>query len=102
MLGLDKGFEIGYELGVYLGCISVLCDMQLAGIAKHVDGLYEQMTTGDVVLMDPRNEDLQEYVNGIRSKFKVIMALLDDDVKRRLVGTGILPHDVPLAEDHSW
>jgi hypothetical protein len=107
LLGLDKGFEIGYEMGVYLGCISLLRDappdaLKHPKIARHIDALYQHMTTTDpVVTMDPKKEELQEYVNEIRSKFKVIMALLDDDTKKRLVqGTGIVYDSTPV--DHAW
>lgn len=117
LLGLDKGFEIGYEMGVYLGCITMLHASCAAGEwkhskrARHIDALYEHMRTHGIERMDPRKEELQEYVNEIRSKFKVIMALLDDDgdderIKQNLVqGTGIVldlmghhHHHV----DHAW
>ena len=101
LLGLDKGFEIGYEMGVYLGCITMLQtvppgEWKHATLPRHIDALYHHMTRHDVC-MDPRKEELQDYVNDVRSKFKVIMALLDsssglgDEMRHRIAqGTGMV------------
>lgn len=109
LLGLEKGFEMGYEMGIYIGCICILRSAlesekipgdSAAKVERHVQALYVHMTDKSPVSMalDPRKEELHDYVNDVRSKFKVIMTLIDRDTRRRILrGTGIFDEDIHPA-----
>jgi hypothetical protein len=56
----------------------MLCSCSL-GCEREVDLL--DMQRGDI---HPRNEHMQVFMDDVRSKFKVIVAMLDDETKRKI------------------
>lgn len=80
-VGLKMGFQVGEELGFYRGCVdvwkSVLCIDQKAfstRIQKSIEQLSELVD--QYPLFEPENENVQEMMDSIRLKFKLISANL--------------------------
>ena len=53
ILGLEKGFDIGYEVGLYMGCVLVLTSQRVnmmnitareSKVHRHVDALYRLLS----------------------------------------------------------
>ncbi|GAV68846.1 FTCD_N domain-containing protein/Yae1_N domain-containing protein, partial [Cephalotus follicularis] len=80
-VGLKTGFEVGEELGFYRGCVDfwnsvIRVDVTLFSIRvrkgiKEMDELIEKYP-----VMDPENEVVQEIMDALRLKFRVIRAAL--------------------------
>eukprot|EP00227_Mantoniella_beaufortii_P005755 CAMPEP_0197615314 /NCGR_PEP_ID=MMETSP1326-20131121/59967_1 /TAXON_ID=1155430 /ORGANISM="Genus nov. species nov., Strain RCC2288" /LENGTH=174 /DNA_ID=CAMNT_0043184195 /DNA_START=303 /DNA_END=829 /DNA_ORIENTATION=- len=80
-VGFAKGFEVGQELGFYAGCHAVWvkcvkedpeCFSERA--RKGIASFGAMLETFPI--SDPLNEEILETLNGVRGKFKTIVALL--------------------------
>ncbi|CAL9192837.1 unnamed protein product, partial [Musa hybrid cultivar] len=78
-VGLKMGFQVAEELGFYQGCVdvwnSVIQDDSGAfssRLQKSVQQLGELLRK--YPLLDPENEQVQEMMDGIRLKFRIISA----------------------------
>ncbi|KAL4433919.1 hypothetical protein ABPG75_000360 [Micractinium tetrahymenae] len=78
-LGLQKGFEIGHEVGFYAGCCQLWRQLQAqepALFSQRVDkgiAALEEMVRS-FPLRDPKDERLQDLMDGLRGKFKAVAA----------------------------
>lgn len=80
-VGLKTGFETGEELGFYKGCVDV-CSSAIqidptrfsTRFQKGVKQMQELIQKYPV--MDPENESVQEIMEALRLKFRVIRAAL--------------------------
>ncbi|XP_039019866.1 protein LTO1 homolog [Hibiscus syriacus] len=80
-VGLKRGFETGEELGFYKGCVDVwnsaiqVDPTQFSTrVQKNIDQMLELIQKFPV--MDPENESIQEIMEALRLKFRVIRAAL--------------------------
>ncbi|XP_022727234.1 oral cancer-overexpressed protein 1-like [Durio zibethinus] len=80
-VGLKTGFETGEELGFYKGCVDVWsCAIQIeptrfsTRVQKGIKQMQELIQKYPV--MDPENESVQEIIEALRLKFRVIRAAL--------------------------
>lgn len=80
-VGLKVGFEVGEELGFYRGCVDIWnsairvdqnCFSSRVKIAiKQMDELIENYP-----VLDPENLKVQEIMDGLRLKFKMVCSSL--------------------------
>ncbi|GLT86956.1 hypothetical protein SLE2022_050620 [Rubroshorea leprosula] len=80
-VGLKYGFEVGEELGFYRGCVDVWKSaIQVdptcfsTRVQKGIGQMEELIEKYPV--MDPENETVQEIMEALRLKFRVIRAAL--------------------------
>lgn len=80
-VGLKMGFQVGEELGFYRGCVDVwksAARVDSAAFSSRVQKSIEQL--GEMVdkypLFEPENEGIQEMMDAIRLKFRLISANL--------------------------
>ncbi|KAI3913557.1 hypothetical protein MKX01_022138 [Papaver californicum] len=80
-VGLKMGFEVGAELGYYQGCLDVWNSALKIEpncfsfrIQKNIEQMNELIKTYPV--FDPENESVQDIMDALRLKFKVISATL--------------------------
>ncbi|KAI3434668.1 hypothetical protein D9Q98_002732 [Chlorella vulgaris] len=80
-LGLQKGFEVGHEVGYYSGCCQLWRQLQTQDpqlwsqrVDKGIAALEEMVA--DFPLGNPRDERLQELMDGMRGKFKALLAMM--------------------------
>ena len=77
-MGLDHGQKIGREVGFYLGFVALiketLTNDSPPKLVRAVKTLDEQLL--DYAPIDPTNEDLQDRLQRIRGKFKLVRNLL--------------------------
>ncbi|XP_042392396.1 protein LTO1 homolog [Zingiber officinale] len=78
-VGLKTGFQVGEELGFYRGCVDVWNSLLhidpeafSSRIRKNVQQLEDLLKK--YPLLDPENEDVQEVMEAIRLKFRIITA----------------------------
>ncbi|KAK8363766.1 hypothetical protein V6Z11_A03G187400 [Gossypium hirsutum] len=81
-VGLKTGFETGEELGFYKGCVDVwnsAIQIDPTRFSNRVQKGIKQMQ--ELILkypaMDPEDESVQEIMEALRLKFRVIRAALD-------------------------
>lgn len=80
-VGLKHGFETGEELGFYKGCLDVWnsairidptrFSARVRKVIKQMDELIEKYSVND-----PENESVQEIMETLRLKFRIIRAAL--------------------------
>ncbi|KAJ3670390.1 hypothetical protein LUZ60_010714 [Juncus effusus] len=80
-VGLKTGFQTGEELGFYKGCITIWESILRidprsfsSRVCKDIEKLRELVE--GFPLMDPENENVQEGMEKIRLKFRVVCANL--------------------------
>lgn len=80
-VGLKLGFQVGEELGFYRGCVDVwssVIRVDPEAFSSRLRKSVEQL--GELVdkypLSEPENEHVQEMMNTIRLKFRVISSKL--------------------------
>ncbi|CAL5086347.1 unnamed protein product [Urochloa decumbens] len=80
-VGLKMGFQVGEELGFYQGCLDVWAsatridqNVFSARIRKNIEQLA--VLVSSYPLSDPENEQVQDVMEKIRLKFRVITASL--------------------------
>ncbi|RLN32949.1 hypothetical protein C2845_PM03G08960 [Panicum miliaceum] len=80
-VGLKMGFQVGEELGFYQGCLDVWTsamridqNMFSARVMKNIEQLAALVSS--YPLSDPENEQVQDVMEKIRLKFRVITASL--------------------------
>lgn len=80
-VGLKLGFETGEELGFYKGCVDVwnsAIRVDPTRFSSRIQKGIKQM--GELIekypVMDPENESIQEIMEALRLKFRVIRAAL--------------------------
>ncbi|KAH0459249.1 hypothetical protein IEQ34_012063 [Dendrobium chrysotoxum] len=80
-VGLKHGFQVGEELGFYHGCVEVWKSAITidpnsfsSRIQKRIDQLSE--LSENYPLFQPENENVQEMMDSIRLKFRIISANL--------------------------
>ena len=80
-VGLKMGFQVGEELGFFHGCLDVwtsaiLIDQNAftARVRKNIEQLAALV--GSYPLSDPENEQIQDVMEKIKLKFRVITASL--------------------------
>ncbi|WOL05917.1 hypothetical protein Cni_G14648 [Canna indica] len=78
-VGLKMGFQIGEELGFYQGCVDVwnsLIQIDSTAFSFRLQKSIQQL--GDLLrkypLLDPENEHVQDVMDAIRLKFRIISA----------------------------
>ncbi|CAL9121632.1 unnamed protein product [Musa textilis] len=78
-VGLKMGFQVGEELGFYQGCVDVwnsLIQVDPESFSYRLQKGIQQLR--DLLkkypLLDPENEHVQEMMDAIRLKFKIISA----------------------------
>ncbi|THU64780.1 hypothetical protein C4D60_Mb01t30040 [Musa balbisiana] len=78
-VGLKMGFQVAEELGFYQGCVDVwntVIQVDSGAFSSRLQKSVQQL--GDLVrkypLLDPENEQVQEMMDGIRLKFRIISA----------------------------
>ncbi|MCL7028427.1 hypothetical protein MKW94_029810 [Papaver nudicaule] len=78
-LGIDLGFGVGVELGYYQACLDVLNaamkiepDCFSSRVQENVRQMDELINTYPV--FDPENESVQDIMEVLRSKYKLIEA----------------------------
>ncbi|KAI0504976.1 hypothetical protein KFK09_015933 [Dendrobium nobile] len=76
-VGLKHGFQVGEELGFYRGCIEVWKSAIMidpnsfsSRVQKRIDQLSE--LAENYPLFQPENQNVQEMMDSIRLKFKII------------------------------
>lgn len=80
-VGLKVGFEVGEELGFYRGCVDIwtsairLDPTCFSSRAKTVIGQMEELIQ-KYPLMDPENVQVQEIMDSLRLKFKMVCSSL--------------------------
>ncbi|WVZ02708.1 hypothetical protein V8G54_023514 [Vigna mungo] len=80
-VGLKVGFEIGEELGFYRGCVDIwtsalrLDPTCFSPRAKTIIGQMEELIE-KYPLMDPENVQVQEIMDSLRLKFKMVCSSL--------------------------
>ncbi|XP_026411873.1 protein ORAOV1 homolog [Papaver somniferum] len=80
-VGLKLGFEVGAELGYYQGCLDVwnsAIKIEPNCFSSRIQNNIKQMTEliKTYPVFDPENEKVQEIMNALRLKIKVISATL--------------------------
>ncbi|KAJ3705218.1 hypothetical protein LUZ61_008923 [Rhynchospora tenuis] len=80
-VGLNAGFQVGEELGFYQGCVDVWNSaMQIdpdAFTSRVRKNIAQLKTLIDAFpLLEPENENVQEMMDSIRLKFRVVCANL--------------------------
>ncbi|KAL5976413.1 hypothetical protein ACLOJK_020744 [Asimina triloba] len=81
-VGLKLGFEMGEELGFYRGCLdvwkSILRIQPPTAFSSRVQKNMKQMEEllDKYPILDPEDENLQEIMGALRSKFRAISATL--------------------------
>ncbi|KAF3320855.1 oral cancer-overexpressed protein 1 [Carex littledalei] len=80
-VGLNTGFQVGEELGFYEGCIDVwnsVIQIDPEAFTSRVRKNIEQLEKliDSYPLMEPENEDVQQMLENIRLKFRVVCANL--------------------------
>lgn len=80
-VGLKMGFQVGEELGFYRGCVDIwksVIHVDPKAFSLRLQKSIEQL--GELVekypLSEPENEEIQEIMDAIRLKFRVISANL--------------------------
>ncbi|KAH0459252.1 hypothetical protein IEQ34_012066 [Dendrobium chrysotoxum] len=80
-VGLKHGFQVGEELGFYRGCVEVWKsairidpNSFSSSVQKRIDQLSE--LSENYPLFQPENENVQEMMDSIRLKFRIISANL--------------------------
>ncbi|XP_020577352.1 oral cancer-overexpressed protein 1 homolog [Phalaenopsis equestris] len=80
-VGLKHGFQVGEELGFYRGCVDVWKsaieidpNSFSSRVQKRIDQLSELVE--NYPLFQPENENVQEMMDAIRLKFRIISANL--------------------------
>ncbi|KAL2326082.1 hypothetical protein Fmac_025140 [Flemingia macrophylla] len=80
-VGLKVGFEVGEELGFYRGCVDIWTSAIwfdptcFSPRAKTVIGQMEELIQ-KYPLMDPENVQVQEIMDNLRLKFKMVCSSL--------------------------
>lgn len=80
-VGLKTGFEVGEELGFYLGCVDiwkaaiVVDPTRFSTRVQKSIGQIEDLIE-KYPIMDPKKETVQEIMEALRLKFRVIRAAL--------------------------
>ncbi|KQK15924.1 oral cancer-overexpressed protein 1 homolog [Brachypodium distachyon] len=80
-VGLKMGFQVGEELGFYQGCLDVwmsVIRLEEGAFSARVRKNMEQLAVllSKYPLSDPENEQVQDMMEKIRLKFRVITASL--------------------------
>lgn len=80
-VGLKTGFETGEELGFYKGCVDVwnsAIQIDPTRFSTRVQKGIKQMQEliQNYPVMDPENQSVQEIMEALRLKFRVIRAAL--------------------------
>ncbi|XP_020273257.1 protein ORAOV1 homolog isoform X4 [Asparagus officinalis] len=80
-VGLKVGFEIGEELGFYRGCVDIwksVVRVDSGAFSSRIQKTIEQLSEllNKYPLLEPENEGIQEMMNAIRLKFRLISANL--------------------------
>ncbi|XP_058100413.1 uncharacterized protein LOC131245162 [Magnolia sinica] len=80
-VGLKLGFEVGEEVGFYQGCIDVwnsILRIEPSSFSSRVQKNMKQMEEllEKYPILDPEDENVQEIMDGLRSKFRAISATL--------------------------
>ncbi|KAL4361371.1 hypothetical protein GQ457_04G005400 [Hibiscus cannabinus] len=80
-VGLKTGFETGEELGFYKGCVDVWSSVIQVDptrfsprVQKNINQMQELIQKYPV--MDPENESVQDIMEDLRLRFRVIRAAL--------------------------
>ncbi|KAJ8749017.1 hypothetical protein K2173_013460 [Erythroxylum novogranatense] len=78
-VGLKTGFEVGEELGFYRGCVDVwnaAIRVDPSRFSTRIQKSVKQMEEliGKYPIMDPENESVQEIMDSLRLKFRVVRA----------------------------
>uniref|UniRef100_A0ACD5U753 Uncharacterized protein n=1 Tax=Avena sativa TaxID=4498 RepID=A0ACD5U753_AVESA len=80
-VGLKMGFQVGEELGFYQGCLDVWMsvirldqDAFSARVRKNMEQLAALLS--NYPLSDPEHQQIQDMMEKIRMKFRVIVASL--------------------------
>ncbi|KAL0916913.1 hypothetical protein M5K25_014466 [Dendrobium thyrsiflorum] len=80
-VGLKHGFQVGEELGFYRGCVEVWKsairidpNSFSSRVQKRIDQLLE--LAENYPLFQPENENVQEMMDSIRLKFRIVSANL--------------------------
>lgn len=80
-VGLKLGFQVGEELGFYRGCVDVwksAIGVDAGVFSSRVQKSIEQLSemVNKYPLFEPENEGIQEMMDAIRLKFRLISANL--------------------------
>ncbi|ONK74743.1 uncharacterized protein A4U43_C03F9700 [Asparagus officinalis] len=80
-VGLKLGFQIGEELGFYRGCVDVwksVIRVDSGSFSLRIKKSIEQLgeLVGEYPRLEPENERIQEMMDTIRLKFRLILANL--------------------------
>lgn len=80
-VGLKVGFEVGEELGFYRGCVDVWnsairVDPNFFSSRAKIGIRQMEELINKYPLMDPENLQVQEIMDGLRIKFKMVCSLL--------------------------
>lgn len=80
-VGLKMGFQVGEELGFYRGCVDILNSVIQIGpsaFSSRVRKNIEQLgaLVNSYPLLEPENERVQEIMENMRLKFRVVSANL--------------------------
>lgn len=80
-VGLKHGFQVGEEIGFYQGCLDIWTSaIKLdpntfsSRVQKRIEQLQDLVT--NYPLLDPENEQLQDMMEAIRLKLRIISANL--------------------------
>ncbi|KAJ8499262.1 hypothetical protein OPV22_009814 [Ensete ventricosum] len=78
-VGLKMGFQVAEELGFYQGCVDVWNSVIQADSGAFSSRLQKSVQQlGDLLrkypLLDPENEQVQEMMDAIRLKFRILSA----------------------------
>ncbi|KAK8627199.1 hypothetical protein V6N13_134819 [Hibiscus sabdariffa] len=109
-VGLKTGFETGEELGFYKGCVDVwnsVIQVDPTRFSTRVQKNIKQMQEliQEYPVMDPENESVQEKMEALRIKFRVIrvaLASLVLDLKQVERGGEAKMLNKMLARGKSW
>lgn len=80
-LGVQKGYELGLELGYYAGCVRLLRKMQQLDSSLVPERAHKVLSAVEELLAtyplyNPEDVRLQDVLEQLQSKFKVLAALL--------------------------
>ncbi|TKY68581.1 Oral cancer-overexpressed protein 1 [Spatholobus suberectus] len=80
-VGLKVGFEVGEELGFYRGCVDIWTSairLDLTCFSPRTKTIISQMEEliQKYPLVDPENVKVQEIMDSLRLKFKMVCSLL--------------------------
>lgn len=80
-VGLKMGFQVGEELGFYRGCVDILnsvIQIDPSAFSSRIRKNIEQLgaLVNSYPLLEPENERVQEIMENMRLKFRVVSANL--------------------------